>query len=62
MESYQGVLGVATSTSSTVAGVALLPNTGETPILMYVAVAAIVTGVTATVLQIVANVYRRSNR
>ena len=51
-----GVLGVST----TVAGVALLPNTGGRSLLAYGAIAAIIIGITAVVLQIAATLYRRS--
>lgn len=48
---YQGGVGAAAGVSSTAAGVALLPNTGGTPILLLVGIAAIVTGVTLMSLQ-----------
>lgn len=59
---YQNGTGVVAGTSTTVAGVALLPTTGDTPWLMYVSVAAIVTGVTLIALQVGVWAYRRRNQ
>lgn len=63
MEEYQmyqntGVLGAST----TVAGIAVLPNTGGRSILAYGAIAAIALGISAIILQVAVTVYRRSLR
>lgn len=52
------VLGATTS----IAGIAALPNTGDTPVLSYVAIAAVVTGIMLIGLQIGVWAYKRSNR
>ena len=57
---YQGGSTVVAGTSTTVAGVALLPETGEVSLLTYVGVAAIVTGITMVTLQVGVWAYRRS--
>lgn len=59
---YEGGMGggVVLSTSTTVGGIALLPNTSGQSILQYTAIAAIALGVTAIVLQAAVFLYRRS--
>ncbi len=59
---YQSGTTVAAGVSVTVAGIAVLPATGETSILSYVAIGAIVTGVTLVLLQASVFVYRLINR
>lgn len=56
---YQGSI---TSGSAVVAGVAVLPKTGEGSILRYVTVATIVTGVILLILQIVVIWQKRRRR
>lgn len=56
---YQGTVAGATTT---VAGVAVLPATGETSILRYISIAAIVTGGTLLFMQVAVWLYRRANR
>lgn len=55
---YQG--GTVLGTSTTVAGIALLPDTGEVSLLTYVGIAAIVTGIMMIGLQIGVWAHRRS--
>lgn len=50
---------VATGTSTTIAGVALLPNTGGKSLLTYLAVFAIVGGMIVVAAHIGVAVYRR---
>lgn len=57
---YQGGTNLLAGTSSTVAGIAVLPNTGEVSLLTYVGIAAIVTGAMMVSLQIGVWVYRLS--
>ena len=54
--------GVVLSASSTVAGVAVLPNTAGQSVLQYTAIAAITIGVVALVLQLAVAVYRRGQK
>lgn len=58
---YQGGIGTlgGIGGSTAVAGIAILPNTGSISILRYVALAAVITGVTLVVLHLGAVVYRR---
>lgn len=51
--------GVVGGAASTTAGVAALPKTGGSPLLMVVSIAAIVLGVTAIVVQLAVMSYRR---
>lgn len=55
---YQGGTNLLAGTSSTVAGIAVLPNTGEVSLLTYVGIAAIVTGLMMIGLQVGVCVYR----
>lgn len=48
---YQGGLTAVAGVSTTVAGIALLPSTGEISLLTYVGIAAIVTGSMLVALQ-----------
>jgi hypothetical protein len=57
---YQGEVGTVAGVSTTVAGIAVLPNTGGSSILLYVGIAAIVTGVTLVTTQVAVWFYRRS--
>lgn len=57
---YQGEVGTVAGVSTTVAGIAVLPNTGGSSILLYVGIAAIVTGVTLVTTQVAVWLYRRS--
>lgn len=59
---YQSGAATLAGVATTTAGVAVLPETGSTPVLTYVAVAAIVTGAMLIALQAGVFVYRRLNR
>jgi LPXTG-motif cell wall-anchored protein len=54
-----GQTGVAAGATTTAAGVAALPNTGDNKALLAVSVAIIVIGATAVIAQIAVSVYRR---
>ena len=49
---YQGGVTVVGGVSTTTAGIAVLPNTGEVSVLTYVGIAAVVTGVVLVALQL----------
>lgn len=49
---YQGGVTIVGGATTTVTGIALLPETGSTPILAVVTIAAIVTGAMAVLLQL----------
>lgn len=59
---YQGQIGSVSGISTSVAGVALLPATGETSVLRYVCIAAIVTGVTLLLTQTAVWLYSKQSR
>lgn len=59
---YQGEINVLGGVTTVTAGVAVLPNTGEVPVLLYVGVAAIVTGITLLGLQTAVWFYRRKTQ
>lgn len=51
--------GVVAGTSTTAAGIAMLPNTGGNPLLTTVGITAVVLGVTAVVMQLAVVGYRK---
>lgn len=58
---YQGQIGTVAGISTTVAGIAVLPATGEVSLLRYTAIAAIVTGATLVLTQIAVWLYNKAN-
>jgi hypothetical protein len=54
-----GQTGVAAGATTTAAGVAALPNTGDNRLLMAVSIAAITLGVSAVIAQVGVMIYRR---
>jgi LPXTG-motif cell wall-anchored protein len=59
---YQSGTTAAAGVSVSAAGIAVLPATGESSILSFVAIGAIVTGVTLVLLQATVYIYRLLNR
>lgn len=57
---YQSGTNLLAGTSSTVAGIAVLPDTGEVSLLTYVGIAAIVTGCMMVSLQLGVWIYRQA--
>lgn len=58
---FTAVLGTATITGGTIAGVALLPNTGANMLGLVLAITAISIGVLAIVSQIIVRIIRKTN-
>ena len=59
---YQGGTADVAGASTTIAGIDMLPETGEVSLLTYVGIAAIVTGVLLVTLQTGVWAYRHFNK